>query len=107
MGEPVRIADLARELIRPCPGYTESEIPIVYTCLRLGEKLYEEPLADNENTLPTPHPMLRVAQRGTKTPSGLRAQPLAGNECGTDDAAVGAALARRVPEYAPQTMHGA
>jgi len=60
MGEPVRIADLARDMIR-LSGFSENEIRIEYTGLRPGEKLYEELLTDSEQTLPTPHSKLRVA----------------------------------------------
>ena len=65
MGEPVLIADLARQMIR-LSGFSESDIRIEYTGLRPGEKLYEEPLADAEKTLPTPHPKLRIA--GVRAP---------------------------------------
>lgn len=61
MGEPIRIADLAKDMIR-LSGFSEEEIRIVYTGLRPGEKLFEELLTDNEHTLPTPHPKLRIGK---------------------------------------------
>ena len=61
MGEPMKIADLARMMVR-LSGKTEQEIPLLFTGLRPGEKLFEELLADDETTEPTQHPKLRVAK---------------------------------------------
>jgi FlaA1/EpsC-like NDP-sugar epimerase len=60
MGEPVRIVDLARDLIR-LSGLPEDSIEICFTGIRPGEKLYEELYFDDEETLPTAHPKLRAA----------------------------------------------
>ena len=59
MGEPVRIADLARRMIA-LSGLKNIEIK--YTGLREGEKLYEEVLSENEGTLPSFHKKIRIAQ---------------------------------------------
>jgi len=61
MGDPVKIVDLANDLIR-LSGLGEDDVRIVFSGLRPGEKLHEELLAASENTLPTPHQKLRIAQ---------------------------------------------
>ena len=58
MGEPVRIADLAKRMIQLSGA---KNIEIKYTGLREGEKLYEEVLNENENTLPSFHKKIRIA----------------------------------------------
>ena len=62
MGDPVKIVDLAERMIR-LAGYTPNEdIKIKFIGLRPGEKLYEEVLSNEENTIPTGHDKIRVAK---------------------------------------------
>lgn len=62
MGRPVRIYDLAERMIRLSGLEPGKDIQIVETGLRPGEKLYEELLAQDENTLDTHHPKIRKAK---------------------------------------------
>lgn len=103
MGEPIRIADLARDMIR-LSGFSEDEIRIEFTGLRPGEKLFEELLTDSEQTLPTPHRKLRVAQAESAPDADWQLSlsiwlnepaPATSNE-------VKLQLQQFVPEYSPQ-----
>jgi FlaA1/EpsC-like NDP-sugar epimerase len=101
MGEPVKIVELARDLIR-LSGHSLDEIQIQYSGLRPGEKLYEELLADADATLPTRFERLRIARLNDRSADGVEllldwaaAHPVA------DDAEVRQQLAQLVPEYRP------
>jgi FlaA1/EpsC-like NDP-sugar epimerase len=108
MGEPIRIVDLARDMIR-LSGFSEEEISIEFTGLRPGEKLYEELLTDSECTLPTPHSKLRVALADAAPDAEWQQElcqwlegpaPATSNELKRQ-------LQKFVPEYAPQLQLGA
>ena len=107
MGEPVKIADLARDLIR-LSGFDEQEIPIEITGLRPGEKLFEELSTAAENMAKTRHAKIFIG----KIDSYPLAQVSAGLEKleriadSTSSDKVRAALAELVPEMRdPPTDH--
>jgi FlaA1/EpsC-like NDP-sugar epimerase len=62
MGKPVKIDDLAKNMIKLSGLVPDEDIKIVYTGLRPGDKLFEELLTNAEATRPTHHPKIRVAQ---------------------------------------------
>jgi FlaA1/EpsC-like NDP-sugar epimerase len=62
MGKAVKILDLAKKMIRLSGYEPERDIPIVFTGIREGEKLYEELLTTTENTLPTHHAKILIAK---------------------------------------------
>jgi len=77
MGTPVRIVDMARDLIRLSGKEPDVDIQIVFTGLRPGEKLYEELITVGEDILPTGHKKVMVLRsesyfQGAKTPGEAR-----------------------------------
>ncbi|MBC7941893.1 MAG: polysaccharide biosynthesis protein, partial [Chitinophagaceae bacterium] len=107
MGEPVKIVDLARDLIL-LAGHTPEEIPITFSGLRPGEKLFEELLAHDDTSVATPVDRLRVAQLQAG-PSAHdidlwldAAAALGDSQSGAEGAAgVRRHLQQLVPEYRP------
>ena len=101
MSKPVRIADLARDMIR-LSGRSEEDVRIVFTGLRPGEKLHEELLSNEEHARPTHHPKLRIA-KARPVPPGWLDELLAWLKPSAprSDAEVRRDLRRWVPEYQP------
>ncbi len=99
MGDPVKIVDLAKDMIR-LSGLNEEDIKIVFTGLRPGEKLHEELAGENESTLPTPHEKLRITQSCPADEQWLT-NLLAwfAEQSALSDEEVRSALTKWVPEY--------
>jgi len=101
MGEPVRIVDLARDMIR-LYGADPDQVAVVFTGLRPGEKLYEEPLASEEATKPTRHPKLRIAQaRDANRDAVGQMVAWCERDRAADDAEVRGRLKTWIAEYSP------
>ena len=101
MGDPVKITDLARDMIR-LSGRSPDDIRIEFTGLRPGEKLYEELLADADATIPTSIAQLRVARLEARAVEVHSLLNLAqGVGAATPDASIRDALRQVVPEYRP------
>mgnify|MGYP006421361547 FL=1 len=104
MGEPIKIADLAKDLIN-LSGFNEEDIGIVYSGLRSGEKLYEELLAGNEVNLPTHHAKLSIAQ-GCRVDALFLTELLVwlSQHPTLSDELVKEGLAKWVPEYSRNSL---
>lgn len=70
MGEPIKVAELARDLIR-LSNHTEDEIPIVFSGLRPGEKMFEEIRLEGEAIHPTVHPQIVVTENPLPSSAAL------------------------------------
>ena len=104
MGEPVRIADLARRMIQLSGA---KNVEIKFTGLRKGEKLYEEVLSENENTLPSFHKKIRIAMVRSYeyTDAERQIEELRDVAAHYDDMATVAKMKEIVPEYISKNSH--
>ncbi|HEX6534970.1 MAG TPA: nucleoside-diphosphate sugar epimerase/dehydratase [Gemmatimonadaceae bacterium] len=102
MGAPVRIVDLARNLIRLSGLEPDADIPIVFTGLRPGEKLHEQLTSDTEETLPTRYEKIRIVR--TDSPATLEPglEQLWDAVESRDDRRILRSLQELVPEFSPQ-----
>jgi FlaA1/EpsC-like NDP-sugar epimerase len=103
MGTPVKIFDMARDLIRLSGYEPDVDIKIDFIGLRPGEKLYEELITAGENTLPTPHEKILML-KGDACDLDLlngRIQELAAVAQGRDAGRIRSMLMEIVPEYSP------
>ncbi len=101
MGKPVRIADLAKRMINMSGA---KDVTIRYTGLRDGEKLYEEVLNDQEITLPTFHPKIKIARVREYDYNDVnrRITDLVRTAATADDMTIVAGMKAIVPEFKSQ-----
>lgn len=105
MGEPIKIVDLARNLILLSGFRPDEDVRIIFTGVRPGEKLYEELSTLEEDTLPTRHPQIRIfAGKGYSPEEVERFLDLFQQVCAArDTASLILSLKEMVPDYSPST----
>ena len=103
MGEPVKVVDLATDLIRLSGLEPGQDIKIQFTGIRPGEKLYEEMFFSAENVLPTDHPKVLRARNGLLAEGTMRKVELLTNEAhrGQADDVLRQLLRELVPDFQP------
>ena len=103
MGEPVKILDLATQMILRNGLKPDEDIQIKFTGIRPGEKLYEELSATNEQTRPTSHEKIRVWQLPTATTEQVEMMlETLSNALSSGPAKIVDALKQCVGEYEPR-----
>jgi FlaA1/EpsC-like NDP-sugar epimerase len=106
MGEQIKVADLAKNMIVLSGLVPEQDIQIVYTGLRPGEKLFEELFEDTEQVEPTSHPKIQRAIRGDASSTAALEQCVMRAELilsDGDDESLIRWLQEAVPSYQPVT----
>jgi FlaA1/EpsC-like NDP-sugar epimerase len=105
MGAPVKIVDLARDMIRLSGFRPDVDMQIVFTGIRPGEKLFEELSHKDESTIATPHPSI-FASRSVAPDAAHFASQVQEllHVAATDGHKVRDALRRIVPEYTPNEL---
>lgn len=108
MGEPIKIIDLAREMIRLSGHEPDVDIPIVFSGLRPGEKLFEELLGAEEGSEPTEHARIFKARNPKVKPDEETFRKIekliAACQAGGDRASIVSGLVDIVPTYKPQAI---
>lgn len=100
MGQPIRIVDLAHDLIRLSGLEPDKDVEVRFTGIRPGEKLFEELSTASEGIERTAHPKIFVGTYDSPELEGLRAEfERMGRLCDSDPGSFHAALARLVPEF--------
>jgi FlaA1/EpsC-like NDP-sugar epimerase len=108
MGEPIKVADLARNMIVLAGLVPGKDVDIIFTGLRRGEKLYEELFEDGEQVEPTTHPKIHRAV-GTPVPVGELSEwleSLQANLPKSDEEELVQDLKRLVPSFQPDLSQG-
>jgi FlaA1/EpsC-like NDP-sugar epimerase len=103
MGEPVKIVDLARDLIR-LSNHNEDEIPIVFTGLRPGEKLFEEIRLDGESIHKTVHPHIVITEAPQPEHQAVSTWLSRAAVTSSDREAAVLMLAQLIQEYTPNRV---
>jgi FlaA1/EpsC-like NDP-sugar epimerase len=110
MGEPIKILDLAREMIRLSGHEPDVDIPIVFSGLRPGEKLFEELLGAEEGSEPTEHARVFKARNPNIRPDEETFRRIEGLINGCRDKADRGGIYNRlveiVPTFKPQALRG-